>query len=293
MIDLRLIQHFEAVFRHESFSQAADELHLTHSTLTKSIKSLEAAWDTLLFHRTTRTVAPTEAGKRLYPMAVDLLAFAESVKAQTVAGEPQLNIVSGPAALETVITPGILSFRETHKSTKINAETLPPTLAIEELVQRRAHILVYHSDTMSGLPHLKRLQIENIIEEPYVIVFRPGHDVLKTDRSLAAVAAFDWAIAGYDVFFQTGLPPAISDILLQNGFPKYRLLSQSACIELAKTSNILTTIPESLAARFVAEGTLASIPHPAKITFSVSVATLPDIGREPTVRAFIESLRSI
>lgn len=292
MVDLRLIRHFEAVFRLGSFSKAADELHLTHSAITKSIKTLETDWGTPLFHRTTRTVAPTEAGKRLHPMAVDLLGFAENVKEQTIRGEPNLKIVSGPAALETVVGPAIRSFREDFPKTKINAQTMPPALAIEELVQRRAHILVYHSDTISGLPHYKKLTITPLISEPYVVVFRPGHTIAKTDFTLRQITQFNWAIAGYDQIFEANLPAEISDILRENNFPQYRLLSQSACIALAIESDVVTTVPESVAAHFVKQGVLAAVPHPAKIHFSVSAATLADAGIEPTIGKFIASMRS-
>lgn len=293
MIDLRLIRHFEAVFRLGSFSKAAGELHLTHSAVTKSIKTLEADWDTPLFHRTTRSVAPTEAGKRLHPMAVDLLSFAENVREQTIRGEPNLKIVSGPAALETVVGPAILSFREAFPDTKINAQTMPPALAIEELIQRRAHILVYHSDTISGLPHRKLLKITQLRREPYLIVFRPGHPIANTDLSLTQIAKFNWAIAGYDQIFAANLSPEIRDVLTENGFPHYRLLSQSACIELAIKSDVVTTIPKSMASAFIEAGTLAAAPHPAKLEFSVCAATLRDAGLEPTIENFTESMQAV
>mmetsp|Transcript_24010 Transcript_24010/g.48830 ORF Transcript_24010/g.48830 Transcript_24010/m.48830 type:complete len:89 (-) Transcript_24010:171-437(-) len=79
-MDLKKITHFESVYRLRSFSQAAEELSLTHSALTKSIRALEDAWNTVLFRRTTRSVLPTEAGIRLYPMAERLLALADETK---------------------------------------------------------------------------------------------------------------------------------------------------------------------------------------------------------------------
>ncbi|MEP3891271.1 MAG: LysR family transcriptional regulator [Hellea sp.] len=291
MIDLRLIRHFEAVFRLGSFSKAAGELHLTHSAITKSIKTLEADWNTPLFHRTTRTVAPTEAGKRLHPMAVDLLGFAENVREQTIRGEPNLNIVSGPAALETVVGPAILSFRQDFPKTKINAQTMPPALAIEELVQRRSHILVYHSDTISGLPHRKLLKITPLTTEPYVIIFRPDHPIAHTSFSLEEIVPFNWAIAGYDQIFASNLSPKIRDILTESGFPHYRLLSQAACIDLAMKSDVVTTVPESIAAPLVASRRLVAVPHPAKLDFSVSAATLKDAEIEPTIGKFINSMK--
>ena len=89
-MDLKKIAHFESVFRLRSFSQAADELSLTHSALTKSIRSLEDSWNTTLFRRTTRSVVPTEAGIRLYPMAERLLALADETKREATGVEREL-----------------------------------------------------------------------------------------------------------------------------------------------------------------------------------------------------------
>jgi DNA-binding transcriptional LysR family regulator len=56
---------FAAVAQHRSFRKAADELGLAPSTLSHMMRSLEARMGVRLLHRTTRSVAPTEAGERL------------------------------------------------------------------------------------------------------------------------------------------------------------------------------------------------------------------------------------
>jgi DNA-binding transcriptional LysR family regulator len=226
-------------------------------------------------------------------MALDLFGFAQSVKEQTIGGAPKLNIVSGPAALETLVRPAISAFRKHYPKTKIVAQTLPPEHAVEELVQRRAHILVYHSNTVSGLPHVKRLKVTKLAAEPYDIVFRPDHPVSKTDMSLSAITKFDWAIAGYDSIFESNLSPEVRDILTQNDFPRYRLLSQSACVDLVIQSDILTTIPRSEAERYVSQGTLTAAPHPAELSFEVSAATLVNAHAEPTMEKFIACMKAI
>lgn len=290
MDDLRLMRHFEAVYRLLSFSSAAGELHLTHSALTKSIKALEDSWDVKLFHRTTRTVAPTEAGKKLYPMAVDLLSFAQTVKSETQSGEHILQIVSGPAILDTMIHPAIGKFARRYPKTKINAETMPPAHAVEELIQRRIHLLLYNEATLSQLPHLERLRVRKVIEEPYYVICRPNHPVLETGLQLADVVEFDWVIAGFDTLFETSLPNETQALLKQHGFPKYRLLSQAACIDLVMGSDILTAIPKSIAQPLINAGKLNGFPHPEDLQFSISAAVLIDAASEPTVNHFIDCL---
>ena len=290
MDDLRLLRHFEAVYRLSSFSAAADELNLTHSALTKSIKQIELGWDVQLFHRTTRTVAATEAGKKLYPMAVELLGFAKNVRASVQSGEHVLNIVSGPAILESMIPSAIEKFARRFPNTRINVETMPPHLAVEELVQRRIHLVLYHDSTLRGVAHLSRLRVRNVCDEPYWMLFRRGHPVKQAGCQLQDVAGFDWAIAGFDDLFEQSLPKDVQSMLQESGFPRYRLLSQAACVALAKCSDNVTTVPQSAAKPLIEEGVIDGLIHPGGFNFSVSAAVLYDAGKEPTVEHFIDCL---
>ena len=73
---------FAAIAAHRSFRKAADELGLSPSTLSHTMRALEAGMGVRLLHRTTRSVSATEAGgrllARLQPVLRDLdLALAE------------------------------------------------------------------------------------------------------------------------------------------------------------------------------------------------------------------------
>jgi DNA-binding transcriptional LysR family regulator len=57
---------FVAVVRAGSFTGAAAQLGVTQSALSQTIRALERRLDLKLLNRTTRSVAPTEAGERLY-----------------------------------------------------------------------------------------------------------------------------------------------------------------------------------------------------------------------------------
>src|SRR6187431_1933438 len=56
---------FLAVARERSFTRAASKLGLSQSTLSHTIRELEARLGVRLLTRTTRSVAPTQAGQRL------------------------------------------------------------------------------------------------------------------------------------------------------------------------------------------------------------------------------------
>lgn len=62
--DLDDMRAFVAIASRRSFRQAADELGVSPSTLSHMMRVLEAKLGVRLLHRTTRSVAPTEAGQR-------------------------------------------------------------------------------------------------------------------------------------------------------------------------------------------------------------------------------------
>ncbi|MCL9781619.1 LysR substrate-binding domain-containing protein [Vibrio sp. S4M6] len=69
-IHLNALRAFEASARHQSFSTAAEELHVTPAAVGQLVRSLEEWLDTPLFHRTNTGKArliPTEAAEHALP----------------------------------------------------------------------------------------------------------------------------------------------------------------------------------------------------------------------------------
>ena len=290
-VDLVLLQRFEAVHRLGSFSRAAAELGLTHSAVTKSIAVLEESWNARLFDRTTRRVAATEAGRRLALAVPDLLAQADAVRADVMAGDRQLHIICGPAVIDTIIPAALVSFRSSNPDVRVHVETLPPDLAVEQLASRRCQLLLFHATTVAGLPRPRPLHVEPLVSEPYVIVHRPGHPVAQSDGKLATLLGFDWAVAGFDPAYQAGLPAGQREALRRQGFPHYRLLNQAACIALALGADVLTLLPASVAAQFIADGRFTALPFPGGARFAIAAVTLPETAANPAIASFLEAIR--
>ena len=59
------LRAFAEVAQRRSFARAAEHLHLAPSTLSQTVRALEARLGVTLLNRTTRRVSPTSAGERL------------------------------------------------------------------------------------------------------------------------------------------------------------------------------------------------------------------------------------
>ena len=64
-LPLTALRTFEAAARHLSFKSAAEELFVSATTVSNQIRQLEKDWECKLFHRQTRAVVLTDAGRSL------------------------------------------------------------------------------------------------------------------------------------------------------------------------------------------------------------------------------------
>jgi LysR family transcriptional regulator of beta-lactamase len=72
-IPLNALRAFEAAARHESFTRAGLELHVTQAAVSHQVKSLEGILGVLLFRRLPRGLALTEEGEALHPILTEAL----------------------------------------------------------------------------------------------------------------------------------------------------------------------------------------------------------------------------
>ena len=86
MINLVCLKHFLTVTRCQSLAAASEQLHLTPSALSKSLKRLEQSLHTPLFDREGRTLKLNAEGRSLEKRAAALLHTAEQLQAE-FAGE--------------------------------------------------------------------------------------------------------------------------------------------------------------------------------------------------------------
>lgn len=76
---LRQIRYFQSVVRNHSFSEAAEECHISQSAISQQIKALEAELGFPLLERKNRTFSLTLAGEHFYKKSLVLVADYEQM----------------------------------------------------------------------------------------------------------------------------------------------------------------------------------------------------------------------
>lgn len=293
MVDLRLIRHFETVYRLRSFSAAAEELSLSNSAVTKSIRTLEEDWKTTLFHRTTRSVTPTIAGDRLFPLAVNLLAYGETVKNEAIGKSREIRIVCGAMSADLLIPKTVAELARLRPDLKISMRQLPPLLALEELIHRRVHFLMFHPSIFKALPTNSNVETANILEQDYKMVARPDHPALNTDMSVEHLMAYPWAIPGFGPRIAASLPNDLQKALIANDQPRYSLATPTSCLNLAAMSDVLAIVPGDLAKASIASGQLKEVRLMESPLHRVDIAYLKEHKNDPELTSLISTVSQI
>ena len=76
---------FAAIVERASFTRAAEQLGLSPSALSQTIRQLETRLGVRLLNRTTRSVAPTAAGSRLYERIAPMILELDAAVSEAVA----------------------------------------------------------------------------------------------------------------------------------------------------------------------------------------------------------------
>jgi len=115
---------FMVVARERSFTRAAAQLGVSQSALSHAMRNLEARLDVRLLTRTTRSVAPTEAGEQLFMrLSPHLLEIEQELAAlRDTRDRPagNIRITAGEHAMESVLWPVLKPFMAQYPN--INVE---------------------------------------------------------------------------------------------------------------------------------------------------------------------------
>lgn len=114
---------FAAIAERRSFAKAAVALGVSPSTLSQTIRDLEERLGVRLLNRTTRSVAPTEAGERLLerlrPLLADFDAVIDTVRAFRDKPAGVIRLTVPPPAASFILAPALQRFFASYPDIKL------------------------------------------------------------------------------------------------------------------------------------------------------------------------------
>lgn len=253
------ISSFLAVARDRSFTKAAARLGLTPSALSHAVRSLEEQLGLRLLNRTTRSVAPTEAGDKLVrslgPLfeQIDL----ELSNLSDLRDRPggKIRITCNDYVIETIFRPKLQNFLKDHPEIEVEFAI---DYGFTDIVEGNFDAGVRLGDAVSkdmiatrlgpdfrflvvGAPTL--LQRHTLPEQPRDLTNLPAINL----RSATAGTFFPWQFArdGKQVNVRVSGPLAFNSVL--------------PILNSALAGDGLAYLPEDLVMQHIAEGRLVSL----------------------------------
>jgi DNA-binding transcriptional LysR family regulator len=291
---LQQLQAFLVVARLLNFTSAARELRVSPSAVSQAVKQLERHLRVALLNRTTRSVALTEAGRRLVENAAPGLeqALAALEVASAVPGElaGRLRLTVPRAAVPFVIEPVLPVFRERY-----------PRVEVEVDVDNR---------------------FVDIVTDGFDAGVRLSESIQKDMVQLRLTDAFRFVVAGAPSYFaKHGIPERPEDLLrhecithrepstgalyaweLERGRRKWRVAVNAAVVTGERTLSVALA-ERGLGLVYIMEPMVSESLRAArlKVVLDAYAAEVPGFflyfpsraQRSPVLRAFIELAKEL
>lgn len=111
----------EAAARHQSYSRAADELHVTQAAISQQIRQVEAVLGVKLFIRRGRSMVPTTKGRQLAAqLSLGFQAIVDGVhRIQTEPLAGTLNVTTTQSLATMLLMPNLWKFHRQHPEIEV------------------------------------------------------------------------------------------------------------------------------------------------------------------------------
>lgn len=251
-MQLRQLEHFEAVHRLASFTRAANEQHVSQSALSRSIRALEGELGQQLFDRTTHTVVPTDAADALVVHAVDALAatrrLSDSARLLRDGEGGVVAIGTGPYPAQPLMTRVVRSLSGSRPGVQVTVSGGSASELLSALVRRELDFVVCDRSKADESPLAGAIDSTSLPPEPLALVVGSRHPLAEGDPTPAEVLAHPWVLPPPAPLGRRMLARS-SVVAEQQRMPFYEVESTAACLEVVQDQRSVTLVPLSLARR--------------------------------------------
>jgi DNA-binding transcriptional LysR family regulator len=301
IIELRLIRHALALGQHGNFARAAEALHLTQPSLSRSIAALEQQLGVPLFDRTRQGVLPTAFGRVLLERGEAMLGREADLRREIgllAALQTGTLIVSvGPYVGEGQLARAIAQVAAVHPRLQIECRSVHPNEVVRHVLAEQADLGI---SNIAGLDREERLATDPLPAQRIYLACRPGHPLTKeSDPSLARALQFPVVttrLRGEQAALalrQGGVTTA-QDAYGEDYTPQVLVNSIAMARLVAQQSDMVVPGTAEMLADDVAAGRLVRLScHAPAMRTNNGLLYLRERTLAPAARVFIQALKEV
>ena len=246
-LDLNLLKVFESLYREQNMTRTAEALHITPSAVSHAIKRLRECLQDPLFERSKNSMLPTPACQRMAPLIIDNLSRLRQILQQWGEFDPQTSKQHFRIGLHDA-----LEFSLLPRLAKTLAQSAPNVTFSSIKVERNQlvrELAAGHIDLAIdvAMPIKQPVHHQMLVDDHFCVLMRNGHPLvgqLTRERYLKSQ---------HLVVSNRPSGPSMEDIQLQEqGYSRHigiRCQNYFAAREIVKDSDVLLTLPQSLASQ--------------------------------------------
>lgn len=174
MLELYELNVFVQACEAESFTAAAERLHISQPAVSMQISNLEKRLNAVLFDRSGRNVQPTEAAEALLPLAREILNFGTHIE-ETMAslqGElhGHLQIGCSTSGGRYILPHLIAKFRQGNPKVKVTVGICTPAGAVDQVCDGRSQLGILSSEA-----GCREVEYRSFFEDRVVLIVPKDH----------------------------------------------------------------------------------------------------------------------
>ena len=172
-LNLHRLRVFHAVARRESYSRAAEDLHISQPAVSRHVLDLEEELGAKLFHRLGRRIVLTEAGRLMADYAQRIFILADEARR---ALDELEGLERGRLKLGASSTPGnyllpraLAAFQARYPRLEVSLDILASHDVVDRILRQDLDL------GFVGATFDVELHVQPYVEDEVVLILRPGH----------------------------------------------------------------------------------------------------------------------
>lgn len=257
-VTIKQFETFVAVAEAGGFRRASDRLNLSQSAVTAHIKQLEDTLGVPLFHRTTREVRLTDAGRELLDRAKRTLSAVEDVlrsfRDEASMTKGRVLVACAPSFASSILPRVLASFQSHHPEIFVQ---------VREAYGSEIHDAIRADNVDFAIGPMEKEQNDisftHLLTDGFVAVVASSHKYAK-NRTIKFAEIYDEPILAMPS--RSAIRRTLENIYTENGHtlaPKYEMLHHQTLISMAESELGIAILPET-AVQPSRDGTYAVIP---------------------------------